>query len=80
MERKKAWVEGDSARYVTGHTRPVVAGLFMYSGMGMGTYYGADGFTYWCHPSEAHERAVEEGAAYTYVDSFAYYRPTYLGD
>jgi len=55
-------------------------GLYWYSGLGYGHYFGSDGKRYWCTAKEAQQVAEELGDPYEYRDSLAGYSGTYLGD
>lgn len=73
-QRRKQWREGDSCSFAgTALKQPIFAGLFFYSGFGMGDYYSRDGFVYWISASQAEDYAKRDGIDWKYVDSFQYY-------
>jgi hypothetical protein len=75
LSSSRQWKEGDTfAFYGSGERAPVKAGLFVYSGLGMGNYYSSDGFIYDCSTTEAHQIALRDDVPYEYVDSFRHYK------
>ncbi len=80
MSIEKTWKPGDTARYVIGETLEVFAGLFFYSGLGMGNLYRPNGDVVWCPVSEARAQCEQDSVDVKIVDSFDGYRGTYLGD
>lgn len=58
----------------------VYAGLFWYSGFGMGNYFAKDGKVYWHSSSEAAEHARKDGVKFDWVDSMKHYVPVAVGD
>ncbi len=76
-----SWKEGEEVAYVTGKKRRITAGLFWYSGFGMGNYYAKNHDVVWCNSRRADELARADGFERAdYVDSFNGYVGTYLGD
>ena len=67
----KTWVQGDTAKFGKDNSRDVevFAGLFRYSGFGMGNYYSAAQSVEWIDTSEAQRRAKEEGVGFVYWDA-----------
>lgn len=70
--RRKFWKAGDTqvvGRELAARIE-IFAGLFLYSGFGMGNYYSAtENETFWCGATEARSRAEAEGVLYVYYDS-----------
>lgn len=73
-ELKNPWPVGgtilSSTRYGTPCEARLIAGLFIYSGFGMGNYYSASGEKVWCNHSQARDHAKAEGVELLYWDSF----------
>ena len=71
--RRKFWKEGDT-RWVGDNSRAeieVFAGLFLYSGMGVGNYFsGVENERFEMGGEEARKKAAEEGIPYVFYDSF----------
>lgn len=73
--RRKFWKDGDKVTVgrEKNATVNVFAGLFLYSGFGMGTYYAArENEQFWCDASEAERKAVDEGLPFVNFDSFSW--------
>ena len=69
--RRTFWTEGATAK--VGRSREahvnLFAGLFLYSGLGMGTYYsGIEHEELWCGGTEARAHAEAEGVPFVHFD------------
>jgi hypothetical protein len=81
MSSHRTYQLGDQHRYyASDKTYECKPGLFVYGGFGSGNYYSSDFNIYSCSPSEASEMAKLEQADWKNIDSFDYYRVTYVGD
>jgi hypothetical protein len=70
--RREFWKEGATKTVGRGRAAniEIFAGLFLYSGFGMGNYYSAtENEIFWCGSTEARKRAEAEGVLYVYYDS-----------
>ncbi len=70
--RRKFWKQGDTRTVGRdAHARiNVFAGLFLYSGFGMGTYFSATAMEeVWCDGSKAKQFADAEGVLFVHFDS-----------
>ncbi len=73
---RKIWKVGDTVGFCGDHRsckrRPIVPGLFFYSGFGHGLYYGTDGKEIWTTTSQVYALAQADGLReYIYLDSFS---------
>jgi hypothetical protein len=73
----KTWSPGDTVGfcdyYRTSPRLPIFAGLFFYSGFGLGDYFGTDGKVIWTEGGyeKLHALAQADGLSeYTVIDSF----------
>jgi len=81
MSSYRAYQLGDQHKYYgSTSTYECKPGLFVYSGFGTGAYYSSDFNVYSCSRSEAAEMSKLEKVDYKGIDSFDYYRATYVGD
>lgn len=69
MHAGKSYAAGDTYRCDNGKRLTLMPGLFIYSGFGMGHYYGADGVTHWTNGTGARERARAEGVTFAWCDA-----------
>ena len=60
--------------------RPIQAGMFDYSGLGMGRYHSVSGKIVWCLRTEASEAAMKENVEFVYHDTMAGHTGLCLGD
>jgi hypothetical protein len=73
--RRKFWSEGDQVMVGSDSRRPVniFGGLFIYSGMGSGTYYSSvDNEIFWLTTDVAHQRAKSENVPFVHFDSMSF--------
>lgn len=73
--RRRFWAAGDTKSVCPNHpTRiNVFAGLFLYSGFGMGSYYSSvDNEVIWCDYTRAEALAAAEGILVVHFDSFSW--------
>jgi hypothetical protein len=73
----KVWRAGDTAKFGKNSERevPVFAGLFRYSGLGMGNYYSAENLVEWTDTTDAQRRAKAEAVPFVYWDAESAFDP-----
>lgn len=65
---KDTWQPGDTC-IKNGGQYNIAAGLFIYSGLGLGHYHSKDGKVLWCWADEAMKMARQDGVRFDYVDT-----------
>lgn len=77
--RSGCWKEGEVVILENNESLEVFAGLFLYSGFGMGNYFSKNGSIVWRKSTNANNQAKEEEVSFRYVDRLNGYKGTYLG-